>query len=84
MTSTDTSSALLLASQRVIFIGGLPDGATESLVRASMIPFGEIKSVDVVRLYNNPTEVCFAPTSFGTQLFVLLLSFYHTLLPLSF
>ena len=49
MASTDTS-ALLLASQRVVYIGGLSDGATEALVRASMIPFGEIKSVDVVRL----------------------------------
>lgn len=39
----------MLASKRVVFIGGLPDEATVQMVRAAMIPFGDIKSVDLVR-----------------------------------
>ena len=37
-----------LASKRVIYIGGLADEATVDLVRAAMIPFGGIKTIDVV------------------------------------
>jgi hypothetical protein len=37
-----------LASKRVIYVGGLGDGATVQLVRAAMIPFGPIQSVDIV------------------------------------
>lgn len=39
----------ILASKRVVFIGGLPDEATATMVRAAMIPFGDIRSVDMVR-----------------------------------
>ena len=39
----------VLASKRVVFIGALPDDATVTMVRAAMIPFGDIKSVDMVR-----------------------------------
>jgi len=38
----------VLASKRVVFIGALPDEATVTMVRAAMIPFGDIKSVDMV------------------------------------
>lgn len=41
----------LLASKRVVFMGGLPDEATVTMVRAAMIPFGDIKSVDMVRSF---------------------------------
>ena len=41
----------VLASKRVVFIGGLPDEATVTMVRAAMIPFGDIKSVDMVRWF---------------------------------
>jgi len=39
----------VLASKRVVFVGALPDEATVTMVRAAMIPFGDIKSVDMVR-----------------------------------
>lgn len=39
----------VLASKRVVFIGGLPEEANVTMIRAAMIPFGDIKSVDMVR-----------------------------------
>lgn len=39
----------VLASKRVVFVGGLPEEATVAMVRAAMIPFGDIKNVDMVR-----------------------------------
>jgi RNA recognition motif-containing protein len=39
----------VLASKRVVYIGGLAEEATSQLVRAALIPFGSIKSVDMVR-----------------------------------
>ena len=43
-----TVDPAVLASKRVVFIGALPDEATVTMVRAAMIPFGDIKSVDMV------------------------------------
>jgi RNA recognition motif-containing protein len=40
---------LVLGSKRVVFVGGLADETTTQLLRAAMIPFGSIKSVDIVR-----------------------------------
>lgn len=40
--------ASAVASKRVVFVGGLADGANVSLLRAAMIPFGPIASVDMV------------------------------------
>jgi hypothetical protein len=50
---TTTMAALIedpsiLASKRVVHVGGLADNGTVSLVRAAMIPFGNIKSCDIV------------------------------------
>jgi len=39
----------VLASKRIVFVGALPDEATVTMVRSAMIPFGDIKSVDMVR-----------------------------------
>ena len=39
----------ILASKRAIYVGGLAAGVTPQLLRATMIPFGDIKSVDIVR-----------------------------------
>lgn len=33
--------------QRVVFLGGLPDDTNAAAIRAAMIPFGEVKSVDL-------------------------------------
>jgi peptidyl-prolyl isomerase E (cyclophilin E) len=49
-TTTDLSSLVdpnVISSKRVVFIGGLANEATVQLVRAAMIPFGPIRSVDV-------------------------------------
>lgn len=48
-TSTALPDASTLASKRVIYVGGLTDGATIPMIRAAFIPFGNIKSVDMVR-----------------------------------
>jgi hypothetical protein len=37
-----------ITSKRVVYVGSLEDTASVSLVRAAMIPFGNIKSVDIV------------------------------------
>lgn len=39
----------LLASKRVVHIGGLAEETTSAVLRAACIPFGDIKSVDLVR-----------------------------------
>ena len=46
----------ILASKRAIYVGGLAAGVTPQLLRATMIPFGDIKSVDIVRSY--PSLYC--------------------------
>jgi hypothetical protein len=48
MTTTNISDPSVLASKRVVYVGGLADEATPALVRAAMIPFGPIKSIDMV------------------------------------
>ena len=37
-----------IASKRVVYVGGLAKDVTIPLLRAAMIPFGDIKSVDIV------------------------------------
>jgi hypothetical protein len=43
------SDLTLLSSKRAVYVGGLADSVTPSLLRAAMIPFGDILSVDIVR-----------------------------------
>lgn len=45
MTSTADSS--ILSSRRAVYVGGLAEEATPQLLRAAMIPFGNIKSLDI-------------------------------------
>lgn len=40
---------ILLSTKRVVFVGGVPNAATIPMIRAAMIPFGNIQSVDMVR-----------------------------------
>ena len=47
-TPTDTTSAAL-SSKRVVYVGGIPDDATEDLIRAAFVPFGNISNVYLVR-----------------------------------
>lgn len=35
----------------LVYVGGLDDNVTEELLHAAFIPFGDIKSVQVVRDY---------------------------------
>ncbi|KAL3944082.1 MAG: hypothetical protein SGBAC_001868, partial [Bacillariaceae sp.] len=37
----------ILASKRAIYIGGLAEGVNPQILRAAMIPFGNIKSLDI-------------------------------------
>ena len=50
MTSNATATASdpsILASRRAVYVGGLADEVTPQLLRAAMIPFGNIKSLDI-------------------------------------
>ena len=46
---TGVVDPVTLTSKRVIYVGGLADEITIQLVRAAFIPFGNMKSVDMVR-----------------------------------
>lgn len=49
MTSTaPASDPTILASKRAVYVGGLAESVTPQLLRAAMIPFGPIKSLDMV------------------------------------
>jgi hypothetical protein len=48
VSSTPGSDPTILASKRAVYVGGLADGITPQLLRAAMIPFGPIKSLDIV------------------------------------
>ena len=49
MTSTTPASdPTILASKRAVYVGGLADEINPQLLRAAMIPFGPIKSLDIV------------------------------------
>ena len=51
MTSTaPASDPTILASKRAVYVGGLAESVTPQLLRAAMIPFGPIKSLDMVSL----------------------------------
>lgn len=39
----------VLASKRVVYVGGLADQANEELMRAAFLPFGAIKGIVMVR-----------------------------------
>jgi RNA recognition motif-containing protein len=39
----------VLASKRVVYVGGISDQATEELMRAAFLPFGNIKGIVMVR-----------------------------------
>ena len=41
--------ASLLATKRMVYVGGLGDDVKEDLIRAAFIPFGNIRSVMMVR-----------------------------------
>eukprot|EP00543_Licmophora_paradoxa_P013957 CAMPEP_0202479060 /NCGR_PEP_ID=MMETSP1360-20130828/94787_1 /ASSEMBLY_ACC=CAM_ASM_000848 /TAXON_ID=515479 /ORGANISM="Licmophora paradoxa, Strain CCMP2313" /LENGTH=140 /DNA_ID=CAMNT_0049106369 /DNA_START=32 /DNA_END=454 /DNA_ORIENTATION=+ len=40
-------SELIIQSRRAIYVGGLEDNVKEPTLRAAMIPFGPIKSIDI-------------------------------------
>lgn len=49
MTSTGADPTIL-ASKRAVYVGGLAPDVNKQLLRAAMIPFGNIKSLDIVCL----------------------------------
>eukprot|EP00980_Cylindrotheca_fusiformis_P009682 scaffold2141_cov120-Cylindrotheca_fusiformis.AAC.17 len=44
---TSTADPSILSSKRAVYVGGLADEVTPQLLRAAMIPFGNIKSLDI-------------------------------------
>ena len=54
-----------LQSRRSLYVGGLEDSVTDTTLRAAMIPFGNIKSLDIPMDYQKGTNrgfgfvVCF-------------------------
>ena len=48
MAASDIGEAsVLVASKRVIYVGGLGEGVSQAILRSAMIPFGTIKSLDI-------------------------------------
>jgi peptidyl-prolyl isomerase E (cyclophilin E) len=45
--SNAASDPSILAGQRTVYVGGLAGEVTPALLRAAMIPFGDIKSLDI-------------------------------------
>ena len=50
--ASDTATAageagILVASKRVVYVGGLADDVSPQILRSAMIPFGNIKSLDI-------------------------------------
>ena len=43
-----SSSEPVLHSRRSLYVGGLADEVTESSLRAAMIPFGPMQSIEIV------------------------------------
>ena len=48
--SIPAADPTILASKRAVYVGDLADGVTPDLLRAAMIPFGPIKSLDMVSI----------------------------------
>ena len=48
MASAGAADPTILSSKRTIYVGGLAPSANQQLLRAAMIPFGNIKSLDIV------------------------------------
>jgi len=46
----------ILQSRRSLYVGGLADSISETALRAAMIPFGPIKSVEIPRDYQKGTH----------------------------
>ena len=45
--STIGEASILVASKRVVYVGGLGEDVTQHILRSAMIPFGTIKSLDI-------------------------------------
>lgn len=50
--------ASLLATKRIVYVGGVGDDIKEELIRAAFIPFGSIKSVSMVRMFCSVYSLC--------------------------
>ena len=47
-TTTTSTSAAALNARRVLYVGGLAEGATEALIQAACVPFGPLVGVTLV------------------------------------
>ena len=45
--STVGEASVLVASKRVVYVGGLGEDVSQAILRSAMIPFGPIKSLDI-------------------------------------
>jgi RNA recognition motif-containing protein len=58
MTSTEPSSSQpVLQSRRSLYVGGVAEEVTEGTLRAAMIPFGPIKSIEIVSDNSTPQDM---------------------------
>jgi len=61
MTSTnETSVAPIIQSRRTLYVGGLADGLKENTLRAAMIPFGPLKSIEIPMDYQSGSHKGFS------------------------
>lgn len=45
--TTVGEASVLVASKRVVYVGGLGEDVSQAILRSAMIPFGPIKSLDI-------------------------------------
>lgn len=57
--------ASLLATKRIVYVGGLGEEIKEDLIRAAFIPFGNIKSIMMVSLAIAPSRFRFTKLNFS-------------------
>eukprot|EP00934_Nitzschia_sp_Nitz4_P006332 Nitzschia sp. Nitz4//scaffold25_size161228//129122//129636//NITZ4_002453-RA/size161228-processed-gene-0.170-mRNA-1//1//CDS//3329544655//6322//frame0 len=64
MATVAASDPTILSSKRALYVGGLAGGVTPQLLRAAMIPFGPIKSLDIPMDYTEGVHRGFAFVEF--------------------
>ena len=63
-TATSAAAATSLQSNRSLYVGGLAEDVTPITLRAALVPFGPIKSIDVPMDYGKGTHKGFAFVEF--------------------
>jgi len=62
--ANNTTNHPVLQSKRTLYVGGLADGISDTMLRAAFVPFGPLKNVDIPMDYAKGTHRGFAFVEF--------------------